>query len=259
LVTVVRITGGGWGCKGEERCATGRSLKPRPGLIGPSADKNWEIYYSRCYKIAIPLGCLFMPYEYDAFLSYRRHGEWPQWVRNVFRPLFAHWLGEEHPGVRIFIDYEIETGAAWPHRLGKALGESRVLVPLFSRQYFSSEWCQLELSQMSAREERCNFRTAGNAGGLIIPAHIHDGDGFPARAQAIQAARLQEYTNVRLAKGSPTEERLSEEIRNWVPDIAAAIRSAPPHDNEWTHLAVEAFVAQFRSADSKQTTPPSLG
>jgi hypothetical protein len=221
----------------------------------------------RCYTIAIPIwtyarpsfGCFFMAYEYDVFLSYRRHGEWPEWVEKVFRPLFEHWLGEEHPRVRIFIDYEIESGAAWPQRLGKALSESRVLVPLFSRQYFSSPWCQLELSQMSAREARCNFRTAENPGGLIVPAHIHDGDGFPARAQAIQAAKLQEYTNVRLAKGSATEEHLSEEIRDWVPDIATAIRSAPPHDDEWTRLTVEAFVEQFRLGDSKQTAPPSLG
>src|SRR5579859_7464055 len=29
-----------------------------------------------------------MPYEYDVFLSYRRYGEWPEWVKNVFTPLF---------------------------------------------------------------------------------------------------------------------------------------------------------------------------
>ena len=58
-----------------------------------------------------------MPYEYDVFLSYRRYGEWPQWVNTVFRPLFDHWLGEEYPGVEFFIDYEIETGDSWPQRL----------------------------------------------------------------------------------------------------------------------------------------------
>src|SRR4029077_16012668 len=142
---------------------------------------------------------------------------------------------------------------------GKTLSESRVLVPLFSRQYFSSPWCQLELSQMCAREERCNFRTAENPRGLMVPSHIHDGDGFPIPARAIQAAKLQAYTNVRLAKGSATEEHLSEEIRGWGPSIANAIRFAPPHDNEWTHLTVEAFVEQSRLGDSKQTAPPSLG
>jgi TIR domain-containing protein len=200
-----------------------------------------------------------MPYEYDVFLSYRRYGEWPEWVRNVFRPLFAHWLGEEHPGVRIFIDYDIETGDSWPQRLGKALSESRVLVPLFSRQYFSSPWCQLELSQMCAREERCNLRTGENPSGLVVPAHIHDGDGFPQRAREIQAAKLQAYTNVRLARGSVTEELLSAEIRNWVPSIANAIGSAPAHDVEWNRLTTEVFVEQFRLGDSRQTALPSLG
>lgn len=200
-----------------------------------------------------------MPYEYDVFLSYRRHAEWPQWVKTVFYPLFAHWLGEEQPGVKIFIDYEIETGASWPQRLGQALSQSRVLVPLFSRQYFSSPWCQLELSQMSAREASCKFRTAERTGGLIVPAHIHDGDGFPPRAREIQAAKLQKYTNVRLANGSPTEEHLSEEILKWVPDIAAAIKAAPPHDDAWTNLTVDEFVRQFAEGETRQTVPPSLG
>ncbi len=200
-----------------------------------------------------------MPYEYDAFLSYRRHGEWPQWVQSIFYPLFAHWLGEELPGVKIFIDYNIETGASWPQRLGLALSQSRVLVPLFSRQYFSSPWCQLELSLMFAREASCGFRTAERPGGLVVPAHIHDGENFPQRAREIQAAKLQPYTNVRLARGSATEEQLSERILQWVPDIAAAIKASPPHDSAWIRLNVDEFVRRFTGGDATQAVPPNLG
>jgi len=38
-----------------------------------------------------------MPYEYDVFVSYRRHAEWPKWVQSIFLPLFNHWL--THPRV----------------------------------------------------------------------------------------------------------------------------------------------------------------
>jgi hypothetical protein len=200
-----------------------------------------------------------MAYEYDVFVSYRRHAEWPSWVENIFWPLFYHWLGEEVPNVKIFIDHDIETGDAWPQKLGQALGRSRVLVPLLSRQYFSSPWCQLEFGHMLAREERCGFRTAQNPRGLIVPAYIHDGDSFPPRAREIQAAHLQPYTNVRLSKESPTEERLSEEIRRWVPHIAAAVRTAPQCDELWMNIAVQEFVQQFATVEPVQMMPPKLG
>lgn len=193
------------------------------------------------------------------FVSYRRYAEWPNWVENIFSPLFNHWLGEEIPGVKIFIDYDIETGESWPQSLGHALSQSRVLVPLLSRQYFSSPWCKLEFSHMLARENSCSFRTAQCPSGLIVPAHIHDGDSFPARARAIQAAQLQPFTNVRLSKESRTEELLSEEIRRWVPDIAAAVRSAPPCQESWMNIAVQEFMQQFAAVEPVQMLPPKLG
>ncbi|HZU30073.1 MAG TPA: toll/interleukin-1 receptor domain-containing protein [Candidatus Angelobacter sp.] len=199
-----------------------------------------------------------MPYDHDVFLSYRRHGEWPQWVRNTFAPMFRHWLGEELDDVKIFIDENLEAGKSWPQELGRALGNSKIIVPLFSRQYFSSPWCQRELAHMFAREAAVEFRTQKQPAGLIVPAHIH-GHQFPKRAQAIQAAQLQLYTNPWVAKGSVTEERLAEKIREWTPQIAAAIRSAPPHNDSWTTIAIEEFMREFAEVETKQTVPPSLG
>jgi hypothetical protein len=142
-----------------------------------------------------------MSYEYDVFLSYRRHGKWPVWVRDIFMPLFSHWLGEElGRDAAVFVDYHIETGDSWPQKLGKSLGETRVLVALFSRQYFTSPWCMRELQPVLSREQACGFRTPQNPAGLIVPASIH----FPHRVKQIQAAQLQEYTSVRLSKGSIT-------------------------------------------------------
>lgn len=112
---------------------------------------------------------------------------------------------------------------------------------------------------MLAREATCNAERNEHPTNLIVPAHIHDGNGFPARARQIQAAQLQEYTNVRLSKESRTEELLSEQIRNWVPDIATAVRAAPPCDDQWTNLAIEEFVQQFATAEAVQSAPPKLG
>jgi hypothetical protein len=68
----------------------------------------------------------------------------------------------------------------------------------------------------------------------------------------------QQYTNVRLSERSRTEEMLSTEIRNWVPDIARAIDRAPAFDPKWIKLAVAQFLTQFDGPGPTQMVPPSL-
>jgi hypothetical protein len=201
-----------------------------------------------------------MPYQFHIFLSYRRHREWPEWVRDKFLPIFQHWLGEElGEDDRTFFDQEIETGTAWPHRLAQALAESRILVPLWSRQYFSSPWCRAELTHMLAREKACGFGTAKRPEGLIVPAIIHDGEDIPSYARQIQAVKLSHLANIRIAKNSSTEEELSAQIRNWMPEIVQAIRRAPIHDPGWRELATADFLTLFTAIEPKQEKPPSLG
>jgi len=201
-----------------------------------------------------------MDYEHDVFLSYRRHGEWPEWVEKTFSPIFKHWLLEElgYDG-EIFVDTTIETGTDWPLKLAEALSQSRVLVPLLSRQYFNSKWCVTELSLMMAREEKCGFSCINHPKGLIVPAHIHDGDDFPQEIKRIQAAQLQKYVNIRMATRSETEEKLSESIRTWVTDIAKAIKRAPEYDSSWHQIAAEKFVSQYLMQQSTQKNLPRLG
>ena len=83
-----------------------------------------------------------MPYEHDVFLSYRRHAEWPKWVQRIFLPLFNHWLGEELPGVRIFIDYDIETGELWPQRLPDIAAAVNAAPPC------NDEWMNLAIDEL---------------------------------------------------------------------------------------------------------------
>jgi hypothetical protein len=201
-----------------------------------------------------------MSYRYDVFVSYRRRGEWPKWVHDIFVPLLDHWLGEElGRNAEIFVDQAIESGSSWPHELASALSSSRVLIGLWSKQYFNSKWCLTELSVMRQREVQCGLGTLEQPGGLIVPAAIHDGDSFPHDAQRITFARFQQFTNVRLAQKSPTEELLSQAIRDWVPAVASAIQRAPAFDAAWSSLAAAEFVRRFSTPVAWQREVPSLG
>jgi hypothetical protein len=96
-----------------------------------------------------------MPYLYHVFISYRRYGEWPQWVGETFLPLFKTWLAAElGADAEVSFDQKMETGVAWPNELGVRLARSCVLVPLLTKQYFSSAWCTTEWALMRAREEQ---------------------------------------------------------------------------------------------------------
>ena len=211
-------------------------------------------------------------YKYEVFISYRRYGEWPKWIKKHFSPIFQHWLGEElGQNCKMYIDYqEVKEGDYWPYNLSYALSHSKVLVPLWSRQYFISPWCQAELAHMLTREQKCNLRTRDKPGGLIIPAIIHDGQDIPTviddrqgtrhYISGIEPAKLQDYTNIRMAPDSPTAEKLSHTIRKWVPSIASAIKSAPQFNPEWANLAADEFLDLFKShvGEPKQGNLPSL-
>lgn len=201
-----------------------------------------------------------MEYKYEVFISYRRRGEWPQWVKEQFLPLFEHWLGSElGEDCRIYIDQNMEKGVSWPYDLASALSCSKVLVPLWSKEYFYSKWCKAELAHMLAREKKCKFRTPLNPGGLIVPAVIYDGDDIPNCISHISYLGIQDCTNIRMHKDSKTAEELSLKIKTWVPSIANAINLAPPYNSEWGNLTSDEFLQLFKSSKPKQSQLPSLG
>lgn len=197
-----------------------------------------------------------MAYAHDVFISYRHHKEWPKWIRNIFYDIFDHWLGEElGRDCSIFIDYQLETGHNWPAQLADSLSRSRVLVPLWSPQYFNSNWCLREIALFAAREQATGFGTEENSQRLIVPAAIHDKDNFPEAARLIQFKEIQELCNIRTAYGSETLEKLSNEIRKWAPDICHAINSAPVFNPDWTALAFEEFMDLFRNPSINPQMP----
>jgi hypothetical protein len=201
-----------------------------------------------------------MAYRWDVFLSYRRFREWPRWVRDHFLPVFEHYLGEElGRDPHIFVDTgEIESGTDWPLKLAEGLSQSRVLVCLWSRQYFTSNWCLAELAHMRAREKSCGFDTPEQPGLLTVPIVLHDGEDFPESIRHIQTRDFRDFANVRIAKGSPREEELADAVKQWVPDVKAAVTRAPAFNPEWRDLAVVEMIETLRRS-VEQRTLPSLG
>jgi hypothetical protein len=201
-----------------------------------------------------------MAYEWDVFLSYRRFGEWPGWVHKHFQSLLTHWLGEELGDVpRMFVDVEVlESGANWPDQLANGLANSKAMVALWSRQYFSSRWCTAELQHMIEREKACGIGSEGSGGRLVVPAVIHDGQDIPPPLKVIHYLELQELSNPRIASDSSTGEKLSEAIRGWAPSVKAAIERAPEWNESWRSVAQGEFGRVYRE-QPKQTSVPGRG
>ncbi len=212
-------------------------------------------------------------YSHDVFISYRRSHHWPVFVREVLQPMLEHWLSAELGGdARVFIDTELETGDRWPQKLAHKLAEAKVMIPLFSYEYWSSEWCQTELAVMLKREELLGLRdedlwpAPDKEHGIIFPLQIHDGEYTPKRLGLIQTTDIVDYASPFLNKESKAFYELSELIREFARDVAKGVKRAPPFKPKWRRLAVEQFedalvrVQRLLSdaPKAKMTGPPSL-
>ncbi|MCP4117767.1 MAG: TIR domain-containing protein, partial [Desulfobacteraceae bacterium] len=173
---------------------------------------------------------------------------WPEWLEKHFVPLLKRYLNEELDcDVRIFYDKQIEKkNVTWPIALAKALSQSAILVPLFSKSYFRSDWCVSEFSHMYKREIDTGFRTIENECGLIVPAIVHDGEeNIPDEARIIQSVKIQDYALANLQPRTKDALELEKIIRAWAPEIARCINSAPQYSNSWEKPLSEEFIKKF--------------
>jgi hypothetical protein len=198
-------------------------------------------------------------YEYEVFVSYRRANEWPRFIEGTFLPMFRHWLSAEMGNQpRIFFDAGmVESGHLWPRVLADGLARSKVMLCLWSREYFGSDWCLAELAHMLARRDAVAELT-GASPPLLLPAVIHDGEHISPELGDIQRLNIQPFANPWMAAGSPAAEELSNHIRKFATHVAHAIEGAPDHDPGWSKLATDEFVEVYRRT-SRQRTVPSLG
>ena len=189
-----------------------------------------------------------MDYEHDVFISYKRERHWTPWVRKFGSYLTSYLQQELGFTPRIFIDERIETGADWVDELGHNLASSKVIVPLFSKDYFGSEWCIHELDLMMERtgghpSQPNNFR-------LIVPAIVHDGDAIPAEVQRMQAKDLKVGRVIGLCEGTLRFQEYSTALNAFAPDVGSAISAAPAFDRLWIDHHKKRFNAVY-AADRK--------
>jgi hypothetical protein len=175
-----------------------------------------------------------MAYSYEIFISYPRNGHVCEWVRTHFHPLLEGWLNDNVSGdePRVFIDSTMDPGTTWPNELRVALRGSRLLVPVFSGQYFRSEWCVWELESMLAREQLLGMRTDADPRGLIFP--VRYSNGVRQDLANIQYMDLQPY-NVPVPSYRETKEftGLVKEVEAFASVLVSALGDSPQWQEGW--------------------------
>lgn len=164
-----------------------------------------------------------MSYEYDVFVSYKRHNKTNAWHIGLLENLEV-WLSHElHRDARIFIDSEdIRTGDRWKDKLSDALLRSRCLLCLWSPMYFQSQWCVAEWQTFMEREEKFGVK-------LVIPARIHDGDRYPEAAKNVQSRDFSKFASAspRFWDSHLALEFEQDHLKSFAEDIRQAILASP--------------------------------
>jgi hypothetical protein len=125
-------------------------------------------------------------------------------------------------------------GDALPETIKSALARTRILVPIWSVDYFLSDWCRRECAVIFHRERELGYRTLDNSSGLILPISLFDGVKFPPFAKKIKYLDCTPFNRITPSyKTTPMYEALIKELVEWIPQVADAIRSAPSWTPEW--------------------------
>jgi hypothetical protein len=177
-----------------------------------------------------------MTYKYDIFVSYKKRTITPEWLSTYFLPMLVFYV-EQHlcREIKYFLDTtEIDPGDSWSLRLQDGVAHSRILVPVWLPEYFTSSWCRKELAAMLLREEHYNLRTSSKPCGLIVPVQVHDGICFPDIAQKIQYAKFESFfTSCTGFRDTPKFLKFENEVQQFSRTVAAAINFAPEWESKW--------------------------
>ncbi|PKI49233.1 hypothetical protein CRG98_030382 [Punica granatum] len=103
-------------------------------------------------SIPVPTG-----YDYEVFLSFRGPDTRATFTDHLYNVL-------KNAGIRVFRDdEELRKGEAIGSKLLKAMTQSKISIPIFSRGYARSKWCLEEAVQMvkcmEATEQDINDKT----------------------------------------------------------------------------------------------------
>ena len=198
-------------------------------------------------------------YEYDIFISYRRHdADWIRWTRENFAATIATLLAPSRGKVPIFIDDQLDLGQRWPDELARKLARSRVLIPLLCPDYFRSAWCKLELHMMYRREQELRKVSGRISRRLILPFVLNDGDSFPAEVRAIQSVGIHRFANPTWRPETRRHAKFSDVIFKHCPDIERALNEAPRFQPAWEEFSLQGFQEMFDFQVQEQTVVPAL-
>lgn len=189
-------------------------------------------------------------YQWDVFISYSRRGDVPEWMKNHFHPRLQNSLdGHMRDEPRIFLDDGLEAGSVWPDRLEHALVRTKILIAIFSAQYFRSRWCLAEWDSFAQRERLVGRRGSGRQHDLIIPILFQDSDNFPEFARARQWEDLKQWNkprsyyqdtpeysgfHTRIEEIAARLARRLDQVPEWQPDWPVN-RPDPPHSPPARH------------------------
>ena len=195
-------------------------------------------------------------YSYDLYISYRRHPIWSQWVRTHVRRLLDTYLTQDlGRSPNLFVDDQIEPGADWPVKLGKALGGARLLLPIYSRDYFNSDWCIHELDLMHVRLKRLQ-REASSFPTLIFPARRHEQVIIPGELRDINYEDWIAFGNVDIQPNTPRMEQFGDSVRQFTPHLARAIQAVPEFDASWPVECMQRFERLYEAHCTGQSVGP---
>jgi len=203
-----------------------------------------------------------MAYKYDIFISYRRHLFTRDWINKHFKPLLEFWVEFElgrKPDIYTDSQLDNDIGTTWPIKLGEEISSSRILIPLWTKNYLNSIWCTCEISHMLEREIITGCRTPQNANGLVVPVIIHDGENLPINLAIIQKLDVKDYFKARMREDSHEAEELDKKIKDIAGSIATCINSVPQWQNDWKIKATNNFYKLFyKDPNSEKSELPKF-
>lgn len=198
-----------------------------------------------------------MTYKHDVFISYRRHNLWTPWTRDHFKKLLDGYLQQElgdEPD--IFVDEQIKVGVDWVDKLAEHLATSKIMVAIFSADYFGSDWCLLELDLMLERSTQAAQGRPRHTP-LIVPVVVHDGNLIPQEALRIQPMDLAKYRIAHINPDTTDYHEFSKAVGRLAPDVASQIQSAPPFDPQWEDQCRERFNKVFEKNNRSERFDPT--
>jgi TIR domain len=175
-------------------------------------------------------------YTWDVFVSYKHEPPGRRlitpWIKNVVDRV-DFWLTQAvggRPTRMFFDDRSMRVGERWPDKLRMALGRSRCLLPIWSPEYFWSDWCMAEWKSFLAREELFPQRRAP----LIVPVKFHASTCFPREAQEVETLDLSDHAGTTAAFWtSARADELDQKLQQFALDLARAVAYAPPYQPDW--------------------------